>query len=208
MPGRRAAQAALGLGLIAGSWVEVRKPGIAPWEERVFRTANGAPDSWKVPVRAVMQTGTLVAAPVAAAVAFLAGRRSLAGRLLVGGALAWFGAKAVKPMGGRERPEQVVGTVRIREGIEGDLGWVSGHAAVASTLALTAAPELPPAAAPVLAGVVATACFGRMYVGAHLPHDLIGGVGLGMVISAAIPPNGSWPRLRALRGRWGRRAAT
>jgi glycosyltransferase 2 family protein len=200
MPGRRAAQAALGLGLIAGSWVEVRKPGIAPWEEAVFRRANEAPDSWRAPVWTVMQAGTLVAAPAAAAVAFVVGRRTLAGRLLAGGALAWFGAKAVKPMGGRERPGQVLGAVRIREGIEGDLGWVSGHAAVASTLALTAAPELPPAAAPLLAGVVATACFGRMYVGAHLPHDLIGGLGLGMVIAAAIPPHGAFPRLRALRG--------
>jgi membrane-associated phospholipid phosphatase len=27
-----------------------------------------------------------------------------------------------------------------------------------------------------------------MYVGAHLPHDVVGGAGLGMMISAAIPP--------------------
>jgi membrane-associated phospholipid phosphatase len=27
-----------------------------------------------------------------------------------------------------------------------------------------------------------------MYVGAHLPHDVIGGIGLGMVIFAVLPP--------------------
>ena len=98
---RRLVRAIAGTALLGATYVEVRKPGIAPWEETVFRAANGAPDSWRVPVRAVMQTGDVVAAPVAAAVAFLAGRRALAGRLLAGGALAWFGAKAVKPMGGR-----------------------------------------------------------------------------------------------------------
>jgi membrane-associated phospholipid phosphatase len=29
--------------------------------------------------------------------------------------------------------------------------------------------------------------FGRMYVGAHLPHDLVGGLGLGMMISSGLP---------------------
>jgi membrane-associated phospholipid phosphatase len=38
----------------------------------------------------------------------------------------------------------------------------------------------------VLAGVVATTAFGRMYVGAHLPLDLVGGAGLGMMIAAAV----------------------
>ena len=47
---------------------------------------------------------------------------------------------------------------------------------------------LPRAARPVLAAIVGTVGFGRMYVGAHLPHDVVGGAGLGMMISAAIPP--------------------
>ncbi len=139
-----------------------------------------------MPVRAVMQAGTFATVPVAAGVALLAGRRRFAGRLLLGGTAAWLGAKALKPLGGRERPAGVVEGVRIREGIEGDLGWVSGHAAVATTLAMIAAEELPAWSGPILAGVVAATGFGRIYVGAHLPHDVVGGVGLGMVISALV----------------------
>ena len=176
--------------MIAGSLVEVRKPGVAPWEEAVFRRANGAPDSWRIPVWVVMQAGTLGTVPGVAAVAALAGRRRLAIRLLAGGLLAWYGAKALKPVGGRERPEQVLGSCRVRENIAGDLGWVSGHASVSTALALTAAGDLPRWATPVLAGVVAWVGFGRMYVGAHLPHDLIGGAGLVMVLSSLLPPGG------------------
>ncbi len=60
------------------------------------------------------------------------------------GTAAWLGAKAIKPYGGRERPSGVLGDgVHLREGIEGDLGWVSGHTAVATTLALVLADDLP-----------------------------------------------------------------
>lgn len=102
--------------------------------------------------------------------------------------MAWVGAKLAKPFGGRERPEGVLHDVRIRERIEGDLGWVSGHTAVATTLAFVAGQELPRPARPVLAAIVGVVGFGRMYVGAHLPHDIVGGAGLGMMISALIPP--------------------
>jgi undecaprenyl-diphosphatase len=203
-PGRRAALAAAGTGLVASTYVEVRKPGIAPWEEAVFRTANGAPEGLRVPVRAVMQAGTFITVPVAAAVAALSGRRWLAGRILAGGTLAWFGAKAIKPLGGRQRPEGMLHDVTLREGIGGDLGWVSGHAAVATTLTLLAMDDVPGWSRPLLAGTVATVGFGRMYVGAHLPHDLIGGAGLGMVIAALLPR--MQQRHRPFFGLFGRKA--
>ena len=135
-----------------------------------------------------MQAGTVATVPAVSALALVTGRRRLAARLAVGGTIAWLGTKLVKPFGGRARPQGVLPDVTIREGIQGDLGWVSGHTAVATTLALVAAEELPATARPLLVGIVGTVGFGRMYVGAHLPHDVVGGAGLGLMISAAIPP--------------------
>ena len=178
----------VGAALFSASLAEALGGRMPAYEEQVFRAANGASDRIQVPVRAVMQAGTFITVPIAAAVAFLAGRRRFAAKLLAGGTLAWFGAKAIKPLGGRERPKGVLGEgVVLREKIEGDLGWVSGHTAVATTLAFAAGEELPGWSRPLLGGVVGAVGFGRMYVGAHLPHDVVGGAGLGMMISSVLP---------------------
>ncbi len=185
-PFRHVPLLASGISLFEGSRVLARRGPITPTEERVFRVANEAPDGIRVPTRAVMQAGTFGTVPVVSVVALLAGRRRLAAGLAIGGTAAWLLAKAAKPLGGRPRPGGVLDGVRTREGIEGDLGWVSGHTAVATTMASIAWPWVPARVRPVLGGVVATTAFGRMYVGAHLPLDLVGGAGLGTIIAAAI----------------------
>jgi undecaprenyl-diphosphatase len=183
---RNGALALAGFALFEGSRLIARRGLVTPAEKRVFRAANDAPDELRAPVRTVMQAGTFGTVPAVAVLTLLAGRRRLAAEVALGGTAAWLLAKAVKPLVGRARPGGVLGRVRVRESIEGDLGWVSGHTAVSTTLALTLAPVVPVWARPVLAGVVATTAFGRMYVGAHLPLDLAGGAGLGMMIAAAV----------------------
>jgi len=154
-------------------------------EERLFRAINDLGDGPSIPLRAVMQLGALGAVPVAGFVAVLAGRRNLALRLAVGGAAAWAGAKLVKRTVGRGRPAALHDSVHLRGAQDDDLGWISGHAAVATTLALTAASELP-AAAGLLAAVPLVVGFARIYVGAHEPLDVVGGVGFGMMIAAVV----------------------
>ena len=186
--GRRVARFGLGAVLLLGSLAEARHERLPDYEEQAFRLANDATDRIRVPVRSVMQAGTFGTVPGVSALALLFRRPRLSAGLAVGGTLAWVTAKLIKPVGGRDRPNGVLDDVTLRERIEGDLGWPSGHTAVATTLAFVAAAELPRPARPVLAGIVTTVGFGRMYVGAHLPHDVVGGAGLGMMISALIPP--------------------
>jgi membrane-associated phospholipid phosphatase len=177
----------VGLTLFLVSREEARRRIVTEPEERLFRAANRASASIRVPVRTVMQAGTFGTVPAVAMIAVLAGRRRLAATLLAGGTIAWFGAKLAKPYGGRPRPVAFLDDVVLRESIAGDLGWVSGHTAVATTLALVGAEALPRLSWPMLGAVVAITGFGRMYVGAHLPHDVVGGAGLGLMIAAALP---------------------
>jgi len=186
--GRRVARFGFGAVLLLVSLAEARRERLPNYEEQAFRLANEATERIRVPVRGVMQAGTFATVPAVSALAFLFRRPRLAASLALAGTLAWLTAKLIKPVGGRDRPNGVLDDVTLRERIEGDLGWPSGHTAVATTLAFVAAPELPRPARPVLAAVVATVGFGRMYVGAHLPHDIVGGAGLGMMLSALIPP--------------------
>src|SRR5262245_1448194 len=113
-PARRAVRLSVGAGLLVGSWLALRHGG-SPRAERAFRAINDLPDAIRTPVRAVMQAGTFATVPIASGIALLAGRRRLAARLLVGGTAAWLGAKAIKPLGGRDRPAGLLEGVRIRE---------------------------------------------------------------------------------------------
>ena len=173
-----------GAALFGASLVLVRRSGIGPVEEEIFRAANDAPDTLTIPVRSVMQMGTFGSVPAVSAVALLAGKPRLVAALGVGGTGAWVLAKQAKVLGGRPRPEGVLMDVRTREKIDGDLGWLSGHTAVATTIAITGWPVTPRWSHPLLVVGTLTTAFGRMFVGAHLPLDLVGGAGLGMMVSA------------------------
>jgi undecaprenyl-diphosphatase len=63
----------------------------------------------------------------------------------------------------------------------GSLGFPSGHAAVAAALTFVVWRHLGPRWGAAALGVALIVMLGRMYVGAHLPLDLVGGAALGAV---------------------------
>ena len=70
--------------------------------------------------------------------------------------------------------------VKLRENASG-VGYVSGHTAVAFALAAVLAPSLPRGWRPVVFAVASVVAFARVYSGAHLPLDVVGGAGLGLL---------------------------
>lgn len=69
---------------------------------------------------------------------------------------------------------------------EGSLGYPSGHAAVSAALTVVVAAHLSKRWAIAALGLGLAVIFGRMYVGAHLPLDVVGGAALGTVVGSIV----------------------
>ena len=178
----------LGLGAagLVLSTLPVRRDRVGATEARVFATVNGLPDAIHGPAWVVMQCGALVAAPVSAAVASALGEKRLAVQLATAGTTTWALSKVVKRLVRRERPASLLPAVVVRGQAATGLGYLSGHAGVATALAATLVQRVGfRRAAPALA-VAGTVGLTRLYVGAHLPLDIAGGSALGLVVEGGV----------------------
>jgi undecaprenyl-diphosphatase len=157
---------------------------VAPGEGFVFRLVNDRPATIVDPVKAFMTLGTLPGVVVIAAVVGVLTRR-------LGPALAVLGAGLVarittpllKDLVERARPAVLLDGVHVRQH-PGGLGFPSAHTSVAFAVAVVIAWCFPRLRWPALA-VATLVGIGRMYVGVHLPLDLLGGAALGVL--AATP---------------------
>jgi undecaprenyl-diphosphatase len=168
--------------------------GVRGGETRVFRSINGLPDRAFRPIWVPMQYGTFATVPILAAAAVARRRPGIGLALGASGTAAWYLAKMVKPLVGRGRPVSQLPGVHLRGNEEGDLGFPSGHAAVCTALTVVLSPGLPPAGRGALVGLCATVSLARLYVGAHLPLDVVGGSALGLVVGSVVTLVTAHPR--------------
>jgi undecaprenyl-diphosphatase len=184
-PGALAA-AVGGAALLTASWLVVAtRDDVPAVEGRAFVAVNGLPDALRPVIWGPMQVGSLAGSLVAvAATAAVTRKRRLTVSTLLAGQGAYWSAKAVKHLVARERPRLLLPAVSVRERATG-LGYVSGHSAVAFALATALAPELPRRWLVAPFAVAGAVGLGRVYAGVHLPLDVVGGVGLGVLTGIA-----------------------
>ena len=175
-----------GTGALLVTAIAVRRDRVGRCEAAAFRAVNGLPGWLYPPAWAVMQLGTLGAAPAAAGAAWLAGDRELAGRLLAGGTGTWALSKVFKQMVRRPRPAALLPGTRVRGREAAGLGYLSGHAGVAVALGAAAFPHLGKTGRTVTLSAAPVVGLTRIYAGAHLPLDVAGGAALGFAVEAAL----------------------
>jgi undecaprenyl-diphosphatase len=133
-----------------------------------------------------MQAGNVLAVGVASLVVAATRRFWLAANLAVTGIGVWLAARWIKDQVGRGRPVDLLSDPHLRGHHDSGLGFVSGHAAVAVAIATLIAPYLGRRARWVAVAVAVGVCLSRLYVGAHLPLDVVGGAALGWAAGSLI----------------------
>ena len=158
---------------------------VSRFEEDVFRLINRLPDLLRPALNTVMQGGALGAVPVVVIIALTCRRARLARDMAIAGGAAWVAAKILKSLVGRQRPFAALEAV-FRHTTDTGLGFPSGHAAVAAALATAAAPYLGRHLRRTVWITALVVGIARIYLGAHLPLDVIGGWSLGWLLGSLV----------------------
>jgi undecaprenyl-diphosphatase len=159
---------------------------ITSFETSLFHLINGLPGWLYRFLWLIMQLGTFGAIFVMAGIALITRRLRLALALVLAGVAAYYSAIGLKDLVERHRPAALLSGVVIHGSAAKGLGYPSGHAAVSAALAATAVPFLARRWRRWIWLLPITVCVARVFVGAHLPLDVLGGFVLGWTIGAAV----------------------
>lgn len=155
-------------------------------ERAVFRMVNGPSVLPFAVVWPVMQLGNVGVVAVAALGAAVTRRFRLAAGLVVGGLGAYGLAKLVKVVVERPRPAGLLDDVQVRGPEVAGYGFVSGHATVAVVVAALLLPYVGARLRWVLIVLAVLVGWARVYVGAHLPLDVVGGAAVAVAVAALV----------------------
>jgi glycosyltransferase 2 family protein len=155
-------------------------------EESIFRALNDLPGVFLPPLWLAMQAGNLVALPVAAVGAAVARWWFLAAGLLALVPAKLFVAQLIKDEVVRHRPGAFLEDVDLRGVTDTGRAFVSGHATVAVAIAVAFHPYVSRNWRIAIWTVAVLTCLGRIYVGAHLPLDVVGGAAVGCTLASLL----------------------
>ncbi len=172
-----------GLGLVAACGIVARDGDVGPAEVAVFEAINGLPDTLSPAMRGAQLLGVLAIGPLVAAIAagFRRWRLALACLVVTVGKL--LAERTVWELVQRSRPGATIAGAIVRgDTPAAGASFVSGHVVLVTGLAWVATPYLRGRWRILPWAIVAVVAFARLYLGAHAPLDVLGGVGLGLLV--------------------------
>jgi membrane-associated phospholipid phosphatase len=176
----------VGLAIVVPCGLVARSGTVGPIELAIFHAINRLSDALSPAMRAAQLLGILVVGPIVAAISAVLRRLRLALACLLVTAGKLVAERIVWHLVQRSRP----GTTILDAIVRGDTptsgaSFVSGHVVLLTGLAWVVTPYVRGRWRILPWAVVALVSFARIYLGAHATLDVVGGVGLGLIVGGA-----------------------
>jgi glycosyltransferase 2 family protein len=177
-------QLALATSMLIASIAASRGAEIVEWERVVFTSIYTLPDFFFPFFFVITQFGSIYTLGILMILYVTKRHYHIVLRLLMTGTLAYTASGVAKDLWGRARPFELLPDVVSLDYIVRGPGFPSGHTALATALALTIAHYLPKKYWWVAPSLIISVGLSRIYLGVHVPLDIIGGIAIGWVCYA------------------------
>lgn len=176
----------LGILLLMLSWYKAGNGRIEGFELEVFDFFNNWPILLGNIFAIVTWLGTLFFTALVAGVLLLKHQKILAFKVFFASSVAWLVASFIKNLSIRERPFEIISGVNVIGNKDMLMGFPSAHAALITGLTYILARHLKGIYRWIFIAVAISVAISRLVIGMHAPLDVIGGIGIGLIVGPVV----------------------